>query len=195
MQRCHWIQAKKRSNSHRRAYRLNRWPSCVVGLLRFERYGAIISMLWRRSDSHQRQRCLWRCGLRVRRSRSPSRRQKFTAFFPCWSRFYFRSALHTSVTSTHLPSSHRNTHTTAYDMVAWSFLSYSCISCALAFSQLVIVLNGTACTTGIWPANVTISSAPLIVSILLLRDFFYFNKPFWFSSSPNLVESPANREF
>jgi hypothetical protein len=73
----------------------------------------------------------------------------------------------------HLPSSHRNTHTTAYDMVAWSFLSYSCTSCALAFSQLVIVLNGTACTTGIWPAKVTISSAPLIVSILLLRDFFY----------------------
>jgi hypothetical protein len=99
--------------------------------------------------------------------------QKFTAFFPCWSRFYFRPALHTSVTSTHLPSSHRNTHTTAYDMVAWSFLSYSCTSCALAFSQLVIVLNGTACTTGIWPAKVTISSAPLIVSILLLRDFFY----------------------
>jgi hypothetical protein len=91
--------------------------------------------------------------------------------------------------------SHRSTHTTAYDMVAWSFLSYSCTSCALAFSQLVIVLNGTACTTSIWPANVTISSAPLIVSILLLRDFFYFNKPFWFSSSPNLVESPANREF
>jgi hypothetical protein len=57
-------------------------------------------------------------------------------------------------------------------MVAWSFLSYSCASCAWAFSQLIIVLNGTACTTGIWPVNVTISSAPLIVSILLLRDFF-----------------------
>ena len=75
------------------------------------------------------------------------------------------------------PSPHRSTHTTAYDMVAWSFLSYSCTSCALAFSQLVIVLNGTACTTGIWPANVTISSAPLIASILLLRDFFPFSSP------------------
>jgi hypothetical protein len=37
---------------------------------------------------------------------------------------------------------------------------------------LAIVLNGTVCTTGNWPANVTISTAPLIASILLLRDFF-----------------------
>jgi hypothetical protein len=37
---------------------------------------------------------------------------------------------------------------------------------------LAIVLNGTVCTTGSWPANVTISTAPLIASILLLRDFF-----------------------
>src|SRR3984957_5199746 len=72
----------------------------------------------------------------------------------------------------HGPSSHRSTHTTAYDMVAWSILSYSCISCVLAFSQLAIVLKGTVCTTGSWPANVTISTAPLIASILLLRDFF-----------------------
>ena len=59
-------------------------------------------------------------------------------------------------------------------MVSWSFLSYSCTSCALAFSQLVIVLNGIA--TGIWPVNVKISSAPLIVSNLFLRDFFYVDK-------------------
>jgi hypothetical protein len=85
----------------------------------------------------------------------------------------------------HGPSSHRSTHTTAYDMVAWSILSYSCISCVLAFSQLAIVLNGTACTTGSWPANVTISSAPLIASILLLRDFFYVAKCSWFSSPPD----------
>jgi hypothetical protein len=37
---------------------------------------------------------------------------------------------------------------------------------------LAIVLNGTVCTTGSWPANVTISTAPLIASILVLRDFF-----------------------
>jgi hypothetical protein len=35
----------------RRAYRLNRRPSCVAGLLRFERCGAIISMPSRRSCS------------------------------------------------------------------------------------------------------------------------------------------------
>ena len=49
MRRCHWIQAKKRSTSHLLAYRLNRRPSCVAALLRFERCGAIISMPSRRS--------------------------------------------------------------------------------------------------------------------------------------------------